>query len=41
MDYCLTMNGLSRFRDRIYVPDSSDLKKVILTEFHEKPYSGP
>ena len=38
MDYCLTSNGLVRFRDRIYVPDSSELKKVILREFHAKPY---
>jgi len=40
MDYCLTMDGLVRFIDRIYVPDSSELKKVILREFHAKPYSG-
>jgi len=33
-------DGLVRFRDRIYVPDNSDLKKVILSEFHEKSYSG-
>jgi len=39
MDYCLTKKGLVRFRDRIYVPDSSDLKKVILREFHVKTYS--
>eukprot|EP00253_Pinus_taeda_P030645 PITA_30645 len=39
MDYRLTTDGLVRFRDRIYVSDSSDLKKVILREFHVKPYS--
>eukprot|EP00253_Pinus_taeda_P003285 PITA_03285 len=40
VDYCLTVDGLIRFRDRIYVSDSVDLKKVILMEFHAKPYSG-
>ena len=40
MDYHLTANGLVRFRDRIFVPDSSELKKVILMAFHAKPYSG-
>ena len=40
MDYCLTIEGLVRFRDMIYVPDSSEFKKVILSEFHVKPYSG-
>jgi len=37
VDYCLRVYGLVRFRDRIYVPDSSELKKVILRKFHEKP----
>ena len=40
VDYCLTTDVLARFRDRIYVPNSSELKKVILREFHAKPYSG-
>ncbi len=39
MDYCLKMDGLVRFRDKIYVPDNIELKKVILREFHVKPYS--
>lgn len=39
MDYCLTVDGLVRFRDRIYVSDRSELKKVIFREFHVKPYS--
>jgi len=29
-----------RFRGRIYVLDHSELKKLILREFHVKPYSG-
>jgi len=40
MHYFLSTNGLARFRDKIYVPNNSDLKKVILREFHVKPYSG-
>ena len=40
VDYCLTAKGLVRFRDRIYVPDSSELKKVTLREFHVRPYLG-
>ena len=40
MEYCLTTDGLVRFREKIYVPDNSELKKVILREFHAKPYSS-
>ena len=40
VDYLLTENVLVRFRDMIYVSDNSELKKVILREFHAKPYSG-
>lgn len=40
MDYCLIMDGLVKLRDGIYVPDNSELKKVILREFHAKPYLG-
>ena len=39
MDYHLT-NGLVRFRDKIYVSDDSELKKLILMEFHAKSYSS-
>ena len=38
MDYCLTVDGLLRFKDMIYVSQSNELKKVILREFHVKPY---
>jgi len=38
MDYCLTEDGLVRLRDGIYVRGSIELKKVILSEFHVKPY---
>jgi len=40
VDYCLTTDGLVRFKDMIYVSDNSEIKKVILREFHVKPYSG-
>jgi len=31
--------GLVRFRNKIYVPDSNFIKKLILREFQVKPYS--
>ena len=39
MDHCCTIEIVVRFRDKMYVPYSSELKKVILREFHVKPYS--
>jgi len=40
VDYPLRLEGLVRFRDMIYVPYDSGLKKFILRELHVKPYSG-
>lgn len=40
MDYHLTKYDLVRFRDRIYVLDNNELKKLTLREFHAKSYSG-
>lgn len=40
VDYRLTVDGLVTFRDRIYVLNCSELKNLILREFHAKPYSG-
>lgn len=40
MDYHLTVDGLVRFRDRIYVSNNSELKKLTLREFHDNPYSS-
>jgi len=40
MDYHLIADVLIRFRDKIYVPNDSELKKLILREFHVKLYSG-
>ena len=39
MDYYLTTVKLVIFGDKMYVTNSSDLKKVILKKFHVKPYS--
>ena len=39
-EYHLTTDGLVRFRNKVYVLDNSELKKLILREFHVKPYSG-
>jgi len=36
VDYCLTTDGLVRFRDMIYVLDNSECKKVIFSEFDVK-----
>eukprot|EP00253_Pinus_taeda_P027558 PITA_27558 len=38
--YVRFMEILHRFRDKIYVLDNNELTKVILREFHAKPYSG-
>lgn len=40
VDYHLTVDGLVRFRDKIYVSDKNELKKLILREFYVKPYSS-
>ena len=40
VDSRLTIDGLVRFRDKIYVLNNSELMYVILRKFHVKPYSG-
>lgn len=40
MEYHLRKDGLIKFRDMIYVRDSSELKKTVLRVFHVKVYSG-
>jgi hypothetical protein len=32
--------GLLRFKNRLYVPDSTELNLTILDEVHKKPYNG-
>jgi hypothetical protein len=36
----LDRNGLLRFKNRLYIPDSTELKLTVLDEVHKKPYSG-
>lgn len=38
VDYHLTKDRLVMFRDIIYVPYSSEIKKIILREFHANSY---
>eukprot|EP00253_Pinus_taeda_P032439 PITA_32439 len=40
VDYHLMKILLVRFRDKIYVLDDSELKNLVLREFHFRPYSG-
>jgi hypothetical protein len=39
-DLSLDKNGLLRFKNQLYVPNSVDLKTTILDELHKKSYSG-
>jgi hypothetical protein len=32
--------GLLRFENRLYMPDSAELKLIVVDEVHKKPYSG-
>jgi hypothetical protein len=38
-DLSLDRNGLLRFKNRLYIPDSAELKLTVLGEVHKKPYS--
>jgi uncharacterized membrane protein len=40
LDISIDKEGLLRFKNRLYVPDSAELKLTILDEVHKKPYSG-
>jgi uncharacterized membrane protein len=39
-DISIDNKGLLRFKNRLYVPNSTELKLTILDEVHKKPYSG-
>jgi len=41
VEYHPTEYALVRFRDKMYVSYDSELKKLILREFHVKIYLGP
>jgi hypothetical protein len=40
LDISIDKEGLLRFKNRLYVPDSIELKLTILDEVHKKPYYG-
>jgi hypothetical protein len=40
IDLSLDINGLLRFKNRLYIPDSTELKITVLDEVHKKPYYG-
>jgi hypothetical protein len=39
-DISIDKQGLLRFKNRLYIPDSTELKLTILDEVHKKPYFG-
>ena len=38
--YKLEDNGLLTYKGRIYVPDVADLRRIVMDEIHQAPYSG-
>jgi hypothetical protein len=40
LDISIDKEGLLRFKNRLYVRDSIELKLTILDEVHKKPYYG-
>jgi hypothetical protein len=38
--YQLTIDNLLLYNNRLYVPESLDLKKLIMDDFHRRPYVG-
>jgi hypothetical protein len=39
-DISIDKKGLLRFKNKLYMPDSTELKLTILDEVHKKPYSS-
>jgi hypothetical protein len=39
-DLSIDKKGLLRFKNRLYLPDSTELKLTVLDEVHKKPYSS-
>jgi hypothetical protein len=39
-DLSLDKTGLLRFKKKIYISDSTELKLTVLDEVHKKPYLG-
>ena len=38
--YKLEEDGLLTYKGRIYIPDVADLRRVVMDEIHQAPYSG-
>ena len=38
--YKLEEDGLLTYKDRIYISDVADLRRVVMDEIHQAPYSG-
>ena len=36
----MTEDGILQFNGRIYVPNESELKNIIMQEMHNLPYAG-
>jgi hypothetical protein len=39
-DFRFSKSGLLMYKNRLYVPESNEIKLLILDELHKKPYSG-
>jgi hypothetical protein len=40
LDLRIDKKGLLRFKNKLYIPDSTDLKLTVLDKLYKKPYSG-
>ena len=38
--YKFKENGILMHRDRVYVPDVGDIRKMVMKEMHDVPYAG-
>ena len=38
--YKLEEDGILTFKDRIYIPNVADLRRIIMDEIHQAPYSS-
>jgi hypothetical protein len=39
-DINIDKSGLLRLKNRLYIPNSTELKMIIIDELHKNPYSG-
>ena len=38
--YKLEVDGLLTYKNRIYIPNVADLRRIVMDEIHETPYFG-